>query len=32
MGPDTVTIDAALEAWRFLARFRRPDAPPLEEP
>jgi polyhydroxybutyrate depolymerase len=30
MGPETVTIDAALEVWRFVARFRRPDAPALE--
>jgi polyhydroxybutyrate depolymerase len=27
MGPETVTIDAALEVWRFVSRFRRPDAP-----
>jgi polyhydroxybutyrate depolymerase len=30
MGPETATIDAALEVWRFVARFRRPDAPALE--
>ncbi len=30
MGPETVTIDAALEVWRFVSRFRRPDAPALE--
>jgi polyhydroxybutyrate depolymerase len=30
MGPETVTIDAALEVWRFVTRFRRPDAPALE--
>jgi polyhydroxybutyrate depolymerase len=30
MGPETVTIDAALEVWRFVSRFRRPDAPTLE--
>jgi len=29
MGPDTTVIDAAEEVWRFVARFRRPDAPPL---
>jgi polyhydroxybutyrate depolymerase len=27
MGPETVTIDAALEVWRFVSRFRRADAP-----
>ena len=30
MGPETVVIDAALEVWRFVSRFRRPDAPSLE--
>jgi len=30
MGPETVVIDAALEVWRFVSRFRRPDAPALE--
>jgi polyhydroxybutyrate depolymerase len=30
MGPETATIDAALEVWRFVSRFRRPDAPALE--
>jgi polyhydroxybutyrate depolymerase len=30
MGPETVTIDAALEVWRFVSRFRRSDAPPPE--
>jgi polyhydroxybutyrate depolymerase len=30
MGPETVTIDAALEVWRFMSRFRRPDAPTPE--
>jgi poly(3-hydroxybutyrate) depolymerase len=29
LGPDTAVLDAATEVWRFLARFRRPDAPPL---
>lgn len=29
LGPDTELIDAADEVWRFLKRFRRPDAPPL---
>ena len=29
MGPDTNVISAAEEAWRFLRRWRRPDAPPL---
>lgn len=29
MGPDTTVLDAAEEAWRFLARFRRADAPAL---
>jgi polyhydroxybutyrate depolymerase len=29
MGPDTTVLDAAEEVWRFVARFRRPDAPPL---
>jgi polyhydroxybutyrate depolymerase len=29
MGPDTTVIDAAEEIWKFVARFRRPDAPPL---
>jgi len=29
MGPYTDVIDAAEEAWRFLRRFRRADAPPL---
>lgn len=28
MGPDTTVIDAAAELWRFVSRFRRPDAPP----
>jgi poly(3-hydroxybutyrate) depolymerase len=27
IGPQTNTIDAALEIWRFVSRFRRPDAP-----
>jgi len=27
IGPETVPIDAALEVWRFVSRFRRPDAP-----
>jgi len=27
IGPQTVVIDAALEVWRFVSRFRRPDAP-----
>jgi polyhydroxybutyrate depolymerase len=26
IGPQTNTIDAALEIWRFVSRFRRPDA------
>lgn len=30
MGPETATIDAALEVWRFVSRFRRSDAPALE--
>jgi polyhydroxybutyrate depolymerase len=30
MGPETVVIDAALEVWRFVSRFRRQDAPALE--
>jgi len=30
MGPETAVIDAALEVWRFVSRFRRPDAPALE--
>ena len=30
MGPETVTIDAALEVWRFVSRFRRADAPTPE--
>ena len=30
MGPETVVIDAAFEVWRFVSRFRRPDAPALE--
>jgi polyhydroxybutyrate depolymerase len=30
MGPETATIDAALEVWRFVSRFRRPDAPAPE--
>jgi poly(3-hydroxybutyrate) depolymerase len=30
IGPETVTIDAALEVWRFVSRFRRPDAPAPE--
>jgi polyhydroxybutyrate depolymerase len=30
MGPETVTIDAALEVWRFVSRFRRSDAPAPE--
>ena len=30
MGPETVTIDAALEVWRFMSRFRRSDAPTPE--
>jgi polyhydroxybutyrate depolymerase len=29
MGPDTKVIDAAAEVWKFVSRFRRPDAPPL---
>ncbi|HET7343176.1 MAG TPA: hypothetical protein VFL90_17045, partial [Methylomirabilota bacterium] len=29
MGPDTTVIDAAEEIWRFVARFRRTDAPLL---
>jgi len=29
MGPDTTVIDAAEEIWKFVSRFRRPDAPPL---
>jgi polyhydroxybutyrate depolymerase len=29
MGPDTDVIDAAEEIWKFVSRFRRPDAPPL---
>ena len=29
MGPDTEVIDAAEETWKFVSRFRRPDAPPL---
>lgn len=29
MGPDTNLIGAGAEAWRFFARFRRPDAPRL---
>ncbi|HTO13406.1 MAG TPA: alpha/beta fold hydrolase [Candidatus Binatia bacterium] len=29
MGQDTVIIDAAEEIWKFVSRFRRPDAPPL---
>jgi poly(3-hydroxybutyrate) depolymerase len=27
LGPETHLIDAAEEAWRFLKRFSRPDAP-----
>jgi polyhydroxybutyrate depolymerase len=30
MGPETAVIDAALEVWRFVSRFRRLDAPTLE--
>jgi polyhydroxybutyrate depolymerase len=30
MGPDAATLEAALEVWRFVSRFRRPDAPALE--
>jgi len=30
MGPETATIDAALVVWRFVSRFRRPDAPASE--
>jgi polyhydroxybutyrate depolymerase len=30
MGPETVVIDAALEVWRFVSRFRRLDAPSPE--
>ena len=30
MGPETATIDAALEVWRFVSRFRRSDAPALD--
>lgn len=29
LGPDTHLLDAAEEAWTFLKRFTRPDAPPL---
>ena len=29
LGPPTDLIDASEEAWRFLRRFTRPDAPPL---
>jgi len=29
MGPDTTVIDAAEEIWKFVSRFRRPDAPLL---
>lgn len=29
MGPDTTVLDAAEEVWRFVARFRHPDAPAL---
>jgi polyhydroxybutyrate depolymerase len=29
MGPDTTVIDAAEEIWKFVSRFRRPEAPPL---
>lgn len=29
MGPDTTVIDAAEEVWKFVARFKRPDAPSL---
>ena len=29
MGQDTTVIDAAEEIWKFVSRFRRPDAPPL---
>jgi polyhydroxybutyrate depolymerase len=29
-GPQTTLIDAAEEVWRFLRRFTRPDAPPLD--
>ena len=30
MGPETVVIDAALEVWRFVSRFRRSEAPAPE--
>jgi hypothetical protein len=30
MGSESATIDAALEVWRFVSRFRRPDAPALK--
>lgn len=30
MGPETTVIDAALEVWRFVSRFRRAGAPDLE--
>jgi hypothetical protein len=30
MGPETATIDAALEVWRSVSRFRRSDAPALD--
>jgi polyhydroxybutyrate depolymerase len=29
MGADTTVLDAAEEVWRFVARFRRPEAPAL---
>jgi len=29
MGADTTVINAAEEIWKFVSRFRRPDAPPL---
>ncbi len=32
IGPETAVIDAAAEVWRFLSRFRRPDAPALTGP
>jgi polyhydroxybutyrate depolymerase len=30
VGPETTVIDAAAEVWRFLSRFRRAAAPPLD--
>src|SRR5262249_17924608 len=30
MGPGAGVVDAALEVWRFVSRFRRPDAPTPE--